>query len=302
MKLGKDDIVVNTIVIILGTIVLIVTLYPFWYVIMYALNDAVDSASGGLFLVPRKPTLYHFQVVVSDRLIGISFLVTIARTVVGTITAVFFTAMVSYALSKKHLMFRRTYAIIGLITMYFGGGLVPTYLLYRALGLLNTFWVYIIPFLFTYFHALLFMAFFRELPQSLEDAAKADGATDFYIFRKIILPLSKPILATIALFVGVTHWNDWFASAYYVFNEKLWTVPTVLIKTLSEWEMISKIRSLQAMQGAARGYEDVSMETLLILDSIKYATIVVTVFPITIIYPFLQKYFVKGMLIGHIKA
>ena len=302
MRLGKDDIAVNTTVIIIGTLVLVATLYPFWYVIIYALNDAVDTASGGLFLVPRKFTVRYFKIALSDPIIGVSFLVTIARTVVGTITAVFFTAMVAYGLSKEHLMFRKVYSVIAIITMYFGGWLVPTYLLYRALGLLNSFWVYIIPSLFTYFHALLFMAFFRELPKSLEDAAKADGATDFYIFRRIILPLSKPIIATIALFVGVTHWNDWFASAYYVFNEKLWTVPTILIRTLNNEEMIHRIRALQGMEGGMRGTENMSLESILMLDSIKYATIVVTVFPITIVYPFLQKYFVKGMLIGHIKA
>lgn len=299
---ARDDRIVNLIATALGLVLLFLTLYPFYYVILLSLNEGIDSASGGLFLVPRAFTLFNYKAVLSDPLIGRALLLTVLRTVVGAIASVFFTAMVAYGLSKRRLMFRRIYTVIAVITMYFGGGLVPTYLLYRALGLLNRFAVYIVPSLFGYFNALLFMAFFRELPESLEDAAKVDGANDFYIFRRIILPLSTPVLATIALFVGVHHWNDWFSSAYFVFNEKMWTIPTVLIRTLSNIEAINKIRSLDAASGGPMGAMETTPEQRLTMESIKYATIVVTVFPIVVIYPFLQRYFVKGMLIGAIKA
>jgi len=192
--------------------------------------------------------------------------------------------------------------MLGLITLYFSGGLIPTYLLYRTLGLLNSFWVYIVPTLYAYYNSLLFMAFFREMPSSLEDSARIDGAGDFQIFVRIMLPLSKPILATIALFVGVFHWNDWFASAYFVFDEELWTVPTVLIKTLSSAEAAMRALSLQADAIMRPGAEFATLERVVTIESVKYAMIVVTVFPITLIYPFLQRYFVKGLLIGHIKA
>ena len=301
-RLGLDDRIVNVVAIILGLVLLVITFYPFYYVILFSLNEGVDSASGGLFLIPRAFTLTNYKVVLSDPFIGRSFVVTIFRTVMGTVMAVFFTAMVAYGLSKKHLMFRKTYSMLGLVTLYFGGGLIPTYLIYRTLGLLNTFWVYIIPSLFAYYHALLFMAFFRELPQSLEDSAKVDGAGDFLIFIRIILPLSKPVLATIALFVGVFHWNDWFTSAYFVFDQKLWTVPTILIKTLSSIEAFYKVASLQAQSGAHPDAGTITPEQLVTMDSMKWATIVVTVFPITVVYPFLQRYFVKGLLVGHIKA
>ncbi len=302
MLRALDDRIVNGLATLLGVLLLLVTLYPFYYVVLFSLNEGLDSASGGLFLVPRAFTLLNYKAVLSDPLIGRAFLLTVLRTVLGTVATVFFTAMVAYGLSKKYLMFRRAYTVIAVITMYFGGTLVPTYLLYRALGLLNRFAVYIIPSLFGYFNALLFMAFFRELPESLEDAAKVDGANDFYIFRRIILPLSTPVLATIALFVGVHHWNDWFSSAYFVFNEKMWTIPTVLIRTLSSIEAINKIRSLEAVTGGAPGAMESTPEQRLTMESIKYATIVVTVFPIVVIYPFLQRYFVKGMLVGAIKA
>ena len=301
MAQSRDDHIINVVVSAVAVIVLVVTLYPFYYVILLSLNEGIDSAKGGLFLFPRRPTLTNYRVVLGDPLIGTSFAVTILRTLVGTVGAVFFTAMVAYGLSKKQLVFRKTYSMIGLITLFFSGGLIPTYLLYRTLGLLNSFWVYIIPELFAYYHALLFMAFFRELPQSLEDSAKVDGAGDFRIFVRIMLPLSRPVLATIALFVGVLHWNDWFASAYFVFNQKLWTVPTILIKTMSSLEAFYKVASAQA-QSIRPGAEMVTSEMLVTMESMKYATIVVTVFPITIAYPFLQRYFVKGLLVGHIKA
>ena len=301
MAQSRDDRVINVVVVALALIVLMVTLYPFYYVILRSINEGIDSAKGGLFLFPRRPTLTNYRVVLGDPLIGTAFLMTILRTAVGTVAAVFFTAMVAYGLSKKQLVFRKTYSMIGLVTLYFSGGLIPTYLMYRALGLLNSFWVYIIPSLFTYFHALLFMAFFRELPQSLEDSAKIDGAGDFRIFVRIVLPLSSPVLATIALFVGVFHWNDWFASAYFVFNQKLWTVPTILIKTMSSLEAFYKVAAAQA-QSIRPGAEMITSEMLVTMESMKYATIVVTVFPIAIAYPFLQRYFVKGLLVGHIKA
>lgn len=302
IRVSSSDKIVNVIAIVLGLFILIAMFYPFYYVIIYSLNEGVDSASGSLFLFPRKPTLYNFRIVLSDPVIGRAFLVTILRTAVGSVSAVLFTAMVAYGLSKPHLVFRKVYSILGLITLYFGGGLIPTYLLYRSIGLLNTFWVYIIPMLFSYFNALLFMAFFRELPQSLEDSAKVDGAGDFLIFRKIILPVSKPILATIALFAGVGHWNDWFSSAYFVFNEKLWTIPTILIKTLSSIEAYFAALAGTRELALASTERIMTFEQLVTLESIKWATIVVAVFPIVVAYPFLQRYFVKGLLIGHIKA
>lgn len=302
MALSRDDRITNAVMSALAAIVLAVTLYPFYYVILLSLNEGIDSAQGGLFLLPRRPTLTNYRVVLGDPLLATSFAVTILRTAVGTVTAVFFTAMVAYGLSKRHLVFRKTYSIIGLVTLFFSGGLVPTYLLYRTLGLLNSFWVYIIPSLFAYYHALLFMAFFREQPQSLEDSAKVDGAGDFRIFMRIVMPLSTPVLATIALFVGVFHWNDWFFPAYFVFDQKLWTTPTILIKTMSSLEAFYKVAAAQAEGLLRPGAETVTAEQLVTMESMKYATIVVTVFPITIAYPFLQRYFVKGLLVGHIKA
>ncbi|MBB6733298.1 carbohydrate ABC transporter permease [Cohnella zeiphila] len=293
IRLTAEDKAVNAIVMIVSVLALLATFYPIYYLLIYSLNDPIDAAGGGLYWYPRKFTLENFGYVFkSDQLLH-SFLVTVARTLLGTAAGVLFTATAAYALSKERLRFRKAYSIIGLITMYFSGGLIPNYLLYQKLQLLNTFWVYIIPALFSIYNALLFMAFFRQMPAELEESAKVDGAGDFYIFARIILPLSKPVLATVALFVAVNHWNDWFSSAYYVSNQNLWTMPTIIVRMLSDNSIMDNMKNMSP---------GMRMDPLSTLQAIKYATLIVTILPITIVYPFIQRYFVQGMMVGAIKA
>ena len=182
------------------------------------------------------------------------------------------------------------------LTLWHGATLV--------VGLLNTFWVYIVPTLFSYYNTLLFMAFFREIPESLEESARVDGASDFLIFRRIVIPLSTPILATIGLFAAVFHWNDWFSSNYYVHNYKLWTLPTILMRVLNSSEALKRIRDLDALEIRMQDptYTLRQSKTGPTINSVRYATLILTVFPIVIIYPFLQRYFVKGIMLGAIKA
>jgi putative aldouronate transport system permease protein len=232
-----------------------------------------------------------------------AFGVTVLRTVLGTALSLLFTSMVAYALAQERLIFRKFYSVFGLVTLYFSGGLIPTFLLLKFLGLLDTFWVYIVPGLFGYFNALLIGAYFRDsIPSSLVESAKIDVAYDFRIFLQIMLPLSKPVLATVALFLAVGHWNDWFTSNYFVRSRPdLWTLPTILMRTLSETEGASTIRSIQSGNAGIRPGELGSMATIT-TASVRYATLIVTVFPVAVVYPFLQKYFVKGITIGAIKA
>jgi putative aldouronate transport system permease protein len=293
IKLTTEDKVVNSVVIVISIIALFAAFYPIYYLLIYSLNDPVDAASGKLYLYPRQFTLANYGVVFKDPQLLHSFLITIARTLIGTITGVLFTAIAAYALSKERLMFRKFYSLFGLITMYISGGLIPTYLLLRNIHLLNSFWVYIIPSLFNIYNALLLMAFFREMPAELEESAKVDGGGDFYIFLRIILPLSKPVLATVSLFVAVNHWNDWFSSAYFVSNQQLWTLPTIIVRMLSDTTIVDKMQNLPP---------NMRVDPLSTLLAIKYATLIVTVIPITIVYPFIQKYFVQGMMVGAIKA
>jgi len=293
IKLTREDRFVNAATTIFGVLAFLATFYPLYYLLIYSLNDPVDAAGGGLYWFPRQFTFDNYAVIFRDEQLLNSFLLTVARTALGTLTGVLFTAMGAYALSKSRLVFRKTYSMIGLATMYVSGGLIPNYLLLQKLHLLDTFWVYIVPSLFNIFNALLFMAFFRQLPEELEESAKVDGSGDFYVFARIILPLSKPVLATVALFVAVNHWNDWFSSAYFVSNQQLWTLPTIIVRMLSDTAIIDNMQSLPP---------NMRMDPLSTLMAIKYATLIVTVLPITLVYPFIQKYFVQGMMVGAIKA
>jgi putative aldouronate transport system permease protein len=269
-----------------------ITIYPIWYVIVNSLNDGVDAMRGGIYWWPREFTFANYKAVFETPGIVTSFGVTIAKTVIGTITHVFFTAMVAYAISRRDLYGRNFYMLVGVITMFFSGGLIPYFLLIRDLGLFDNFLVYIIPTMFNFFHLIIFVSFFRELPTSLEEAAKIDGANDFMIFIKVIIPLSMPVIATIALFQGVYQWNDYFAGVIFVNNPDLQPIQTYLYKVVAESS------SNQMMTNAAGSIATKTVTS----QSIKLATMVVTTLPIMLVYPFLQKYFVKGMLIGSVKG
>jgi putative aldouronate transport system permease protein len=300
---SRDDVVVETAALAIGVVVLAATLYPFWLCVIYAFNDGMDAQRMSLFLWPRKLTLDNFRVVFLERSLMRAFGVTVLRTAVGTVASLFFTSMVAYALSQERLIFRRFYRLMGLVTLYFSGGLIPTFLLLRALGLLDTFWVYIVPGLFGYFNAMLIGAYYRQsIPHSLVESAKLDGAYDFRIFVQIMLPLSKPVLATVALFLAVGNWNDWFTSAYFVRGKPaLWTLPTILMRTLSETQGMSTIGAIKSGATGVRPDQVGSMSSIT-LASVRYATLLVTIFPVAVVYPFLQKYFVKGITFGAIKA
>jgi len=268
-----------------------ITLYPIWYVVVNSLNDGVDAMRGGIYWWPREFTIENYKAVFQTQGILTSFGVTIAKTVIGTLTHVFFTAMVAYAISRRDLYGRKLYMMIGIITMFFSGGLIPYFLLIRDIGLFDNFLVYIIPTLFNFFHLIILVSFFRELPASLEEAAKIDGANDFMIFIKVIIPLSMPVIATIALFQGVYQWNDYFAGVIFVNNPDLQPIQTYLYKIVAE-------SSSNQMITAAGTVTSKTVTS----QSIKLATMVVTTLPIMLVYPFLQKYFVKGMLIGSVKG
>lgn len=269
-----------------------ITLYPVWYTIIISFNDSTDSLLGGIYWLPRKFTIQSYITVFQDKTIIQAFKITILRTVIGTLSNVLFTSMVAYALSKTYIMGRKFYMIIGVITMFFGGGLIPYFILVKNIGLYDNFWVYIIPSLFNFYNLLIFISFFRELPVGLEESAKLDGANDLVIFFRIILPLSMPVLATIALFTGVYHWNDYFMGVMYTNKQSLQPIQTFLYRIVAS---ASASRAVVAMPAGVAAQQVSS-------QSVRLATMVVTTAPIVCVYPFLQKYFVKGMLIGSIKG
>ncbi|MCZ8521053.1 MULTISPECIES: carbohydrate ABC transporter permease [Paenibacillus] len=276
---------------VLMLFVCLMTLYPIWYVLVNSFNDGTDAMRGGIYFWPRIFSLESYQAVFANSGIMQAMGITVAKTLAGTVLHVFFTAMVAYAFSRRELVGRRLYMFLGTVTMFFSGGLIPTYLLIRDLGLLDSFWVYIIPAMFNFFDLIIFLAFFREIPAGLEEAAKIDGANDFRIFYGVVLPVSMPVVATIALFHGVYQWNDYFTGMIYINNQELQPIQTYLYRVVAQ-------SSSNQMMAAAPGGITKSVTS----QSIKLATMVVTTLPIVFVYPFLQKYFVKGFMIGSIKG
>lgn len=282
------NVIINTVMIL----VCFIALYPVWYTIIVSFNNSEDTLRGGVYFWPRMFTLESYRTVFQDKSIIKAFGITILRTLLGTVSSVVFTSMVAYAFSKKHILGNKVYMIIGTITMFFGGGLIPTFILFKNIGLYDNFLVYIIPSMFNFYNMIIFMAFFRELPVGLEESAKLDGANDLIIFFRIILPLSMPVVATIALFNGVWQWNDYFTGVMYINNADLQPIQTFLYRIVASASASKAVVSLPAGISA----QQVSSQ------SVRLATMVVTTFPIVCVYPFLQKYFVKGMLIGSIKG
>lgn len=281
--------------VMIGTLMIVicfVSLYPVWYTVVISFNDSADALRGGIYWWPRKFSLESYKTVFQDTTIIRAFAVTVLRTVIGTVTSVFFTAMVGYAFSKKHIMGNKFYTILGTITMFFGGGLIPYFITLKNLGLYNNFLVYIIPSLFNFYNMIIFRSFFNELPAGLEESARLDGANDLMIFIRIVIPLSAPVIATIALFNGVGHWNDYFTGVMYINDAELQPIQTYLYRIIAS---ASASKTVVAMPAGVTAQQVSS-------QSVRLATMVVTTFPIMCVYPFLQKYFVKGMLIGSIKG
>lgn len=293
MKLGRsrEDRIINIVTAVLCILVLIVTVYPVYYCLIYSFNDGKDAAKQALYFWPRKFSLENYKIVFQNKAIYPAFIMTMLRSIVGTVLAVFCMAMAAYALSKDNLKGRKVYMIMGVITLYFSAGVVQSYLLYREMRLLDSFWVYILPNIFQFYYIILFISFFRELPAALEESAQMDGAGDFTILFKIIIPLSTPVIATVSLFVGVWHWNDWFHPAFFIQNESLMTLPAVLMRAMSLAEAQQTLQKMIA----------VPSQSSTTMESVRYAMLIVSILPVTIIYPFVQKFFLKGMMLGAVK-
>lgn len=276
----------------------VITLYPLYYIIIYSLNEGVDSLKGGIYLWPRIGTLFNYEYVLSNGVIQNAYFITVARTILGTLLGLIVTGLTAYGLSFKELPYRNKIVILVLIPMLFNGGLIPYYIQLSKLRLVDTFWVYIIPSMFNIWNMFVMMKFFSEIPASLREAATIDGAGEISILLKIILPLSKPVLAAIGLFIAVYHWNDWYSGAFYVNSTNLLPVQTYL-QRLFEADNLGMITSNSAIIAEAAVRE--SQTSQMTVTSVKMAAVVIGTLPILCVYPFVQKYFVKGMLIGAVK-
>ncbi|WP_339315294.1 carbohydrate ABC transporter permease [Paenibacillus sp. FSL R10-2734] len=270
--------------------------YPFWNSLVISFNEGMDTSKGGITFWVREFTLENYKIVFEDsRLMG-GFVIATLRTVVGTVTAILATSIFAYGMSKRELMGRKYYMIMCIITMYFGGGLIPSYMLIRSLGLFNSFWVFIIPALVSVWNMIIFRTFFQGLPQGLEESAKIDGCGYWGTFLRIVLPLSGPVIATLSLFTAVNHWNEWFVASIYITKEELMPIQTILRQIL-----FSNIASEQLSNVDASSIAHINSAKKITSKSLTMATIMVATIPIVCVYPFLQRFFVKGVLVGSLK-
>jgi len=270
---------------------LIITLYPVLNTLAISFNEGTDALKGDIYLWPRKWTWKNYVTVLQkDNLITGAY-ITVLRTVLGTLLALFTNALLAFIVSQKRFVFRKQLSLFWIVTMYVNGGLIPTFILFRNLHLTNSFLVYIIPGMISCFNMLVIRTYMEGIPESLTESAQLDGAGYWTIFSHIISPLCKPVYATVALFVAVGQWNSWFdAMLYNRLNVGLTTLQYELMKLMSS--VTNQGGSVEAMKNAIATVTP---------TTIRAAATIVTMLPIICIYPFLQKYFVTGLTLGGVK-
>lgn len=295
---SKGDATFSAVNMLLLIVIMIVFIYPFYNCIVMSFNDGQDAVRSGIYFWPRVFTLENYAEALATEGFGSAVLVSVARTVIGTFVSVMVTAMYAYAISKPRLRFRKFYTVFGMITMFFSGGMIPTYLIIRALGLYNSFWVYILPAAFNMFYAIIFMGAFREIPSALEESAMLDGAGSFTTFVRIILPVAKPTLAAIAIFTAVGHWNSWMDTMLYTDRETWNTLSYVFSRSVYQMQYGEELAKSATgeMAQIAQGITGTTFKSVLV------AMMVLATMPIMVIYPFFQKHFAKGVMVGAIKG
>ncbi|MVQ36283.1 carbohydrate ABC transporter permease [Paenibacillus sp. MAH-34] len=287
----QKDLLMDSFIYAILFIIMLTMFYPFYYVLIASFNKGSDSLLGGVYLWPRSFTLENYRMFMEDPKWFRAFLVTIARTLLGTALGLLLTSLVAYGLSHRDLLFSKVYFTVIIFAMYFSGGLIPYYVVLRSIGLLNSFGVYIIPSMLSTFFLLIAISFFREIPGELKESAHIDGAGEFVIFFRIILPVSTPLLATMGLFMGVGQWNSWLDSAYFVQSENIRTLAFRMMEVINKSN--APMDAIAAANSASAGVTSFSLQV---------TAMIVSIVPIICVYPFLQKYFVSGIMLGSVKG
>lgn len=279
------------------TVFALFCLFPFWYILVYSLSDPAQ-AGGGVTFWFRGFSLVNFQQVVQLKGIGRSIYISAARTVIGTAVSVFACSFMGYLFSKDEMPMRKLMYRLLVVTMYVSGGLIPSYLTISAYKLPNTFWVYILPGVVSAYNVILVKTFVEQLPASLEESARLDGAGYFTVYSRIIFPLSKPIVATIATFTAVGQWNSYMDNYLYVSDDRLNTLQYLLYKFLNSTDELRKL----LQQGSSNAMQQMQNQPQLLTPmGVRMTITIVTVLPIFCVYPFMQKYFTKGIMLGAVK-
>ena len=259
-------------------------IYPFWYVLMYSLSSNVGVTNSGTFILPQGFTFSAYQLVFSNESVLYGYRTSILVTLGGTCISMILTALTAFPLCRRDLPGRKVFMGIIIFTMIFHGGMIPTYIVIRAYRMINTLWALMLPTAISVYNLIIMMRFFRQIPDSLMEAAFIDGHNDLSIFFRIILPLSKPILATITLFYAVNYWNAFLPGILYINSRRLQPIQVVLYNMVKV-QIDTNVDSLMA----------------LMREPMKMAVAVITIVPILILYPFLQRYFISGVMIGSVK-
>ena len=288
---------INILFMVIFSILMII---PFYHCIVLAFSDGSDLTWNGIsFFWPRVFSLESFQKVFADDEFFLAARNSVLRTVLGSLLSSLVTAGFAFALSHQELKFRRVFTFMGLICMYFSGGMIPTYLQIRSLGLTNTFWVYLVPMSFNMFNCMVFLTYFKGIPRDLEESAVMDGANEVTRFFRILIPVAMPVFACILLFDAVSHWNSYYDCMLYTKSDNLVVLSYKFAKMLLSQQYLDVVAAdpnLMSPEELMMARGPVSSLTL------QMATMVVTVVPIICVYPFLQKYFVKGLMVGSLKG
>lgn len=285
------DYIFDTLNILFMIFMIIITIYPFVYVVFASLSEPKQFLGHhGILLKPIGFSLASYRSVIKNPNITTGYGNTLFVVLVGTMCNIFITSLGAYVLSRQNLLWKRLLTFICIFTMYISGGLIPNYLVVQWLGLINSRWALILPGLISTYNMIVMRTAFAGIPASLEESARLDGANDFTILFRIIIPLSLPTMAVIALFYGVGHWNAWFNAMIYLPDKSKHPLQLVLREILIQ------------MQTSEMTVEDSFTERYAISKTVKYATIIVVTVPILALYPFLQKYFVKGVMVGAVKG
>ena len=274
-------------------ILIFIMVYPFWNQLVHSLNEGRDAARGGLYFWPRVPTFDNYVYMMTRGDLGRGAVISVLRVLVGTVTSIFFSGLIAYVTTIRWFSGRRIIRFVFLITMYFSGGLIPTYLWYIRLGLINSFAVYWIPGLINAYFLLLIAAYIFNLPEALTESARIDGSGELRIYISIVAPLCIPVFAAVAVFGAVGHWNSWFDVMVFNPSGRWDTLQMHLRRILLDVEQIQKLQSEAAQREALR---------TLTPGSVRAATTMIVTLPIIFAYPFLQRYFISGISIGAIKG
>ncbi|QGQ95002.1 carbohydrate ABC transporter permease [Paenibacillus psychroresistens] len=280
------------------TILVIIMIFPYVNVLAYAFNDSMDSQFGGITIYPRVFTFDNFNLLLQNNAIIQAFWISILRVVIGTAFAVMVQYACAYAFMMRGITGRGLILIFLLIPLYFNGGLIPTYLIYSKMHILNSFMVYILPVSFSLYNMVIIRSYLYSIPESLGESARMDGANDFTIMMRVYMPLSLPIIAVMTLWTAVSHWNDWVTTLYFITNHKLFTLQYILMQILKEGDRVAKLLEeaiIHRINPVASSQQHITPA------AIRAANIIITTLPIVIMYPFLQKYFVKGVSMGAVK-